>query len=302
MAKTATKPLAFISSASDQRRIANQGFFHGCLAPSLSLPMRFDQRPIVASSSSSFSSSTPHSSVRASSRNSTPLKPLQVAKEEARKNANEPSQTKKTTTSPNGPTRGPPQAKSNDQNNKNNNKNDKNGLSMGWIAADLTALLVAMELQGLLDVITAHDFVAKGGWLQPIFVPIAGGSDSTLPLLVQRESLLGSLWCLSLLAANVWTMTTSTTTITTTKVGDKNNKYKNNHVDTSSMVMFQKLGVTLGMFAILRLVLVAFVPESWSLLSGHNHPWDAVRDVYFVGLATLVVRVLVQGRRLPPLE
>lgn len=86
--------------------------------------------------------------------------------------------------------------------NQNNNDNNQT-IAQDFITVeeprlvvlDLVSIALAAQFLGLMDVLQDATFWQKGGFLQPI--PLA---PSTLPIYVQRESILSICWVLSGLA------------------------------------------------------------------------------------------------------
>jgi len=64
------------------------------------------------------------------------------------------------------------------------------------LAGDVVSIALASQLLGLVDVLNDPTFWQQGGWLQPIST-----TESTLPILVQRDSILSICW---LIAALGW--------------------------------------------------------------------------------------------------
>jgi hypothetical protein len=64
------------------------------------------------------------------------------------------------------------------------------------LAVDVVSIALASQLLGLADVLNDPTFWQQGGWFQPIS---PADSTSTLPTLVQRDSILTICWVLSAL-------------------------------------------------------------------------------------------------------
>jgi hypothetical protein len=62
------------------------------------------------------------------------------------------------------------------------------------LLVDIVAISLAAELLGLVDVLIDPTFLERGGWFQPIS-PV----ESTLPVLIQRDSIFSMCWILSAL-------------------------------------------------------------------------------------------------------
>jgi hypothetical protein len=62
------------------------------------------------------------------------------------------------------------------------------------LVGDMISIALAAQLLGLVDVLNDPTFLQRGGWFQPIS-PV----ESTLPVLVQRDSMLSICWILSAL-------------------------------------------------------------------------------------------------------
>lgn len=63
------------------------------------------------------------------------------------------------------------------------------------LVGDIISVALAAQLLGLVDVLNGPSFLQRGGWFQPIS-PV----ESTLPVLIQRDSILSICWILSALA------------------------------------------------------------------------------------------------------
>ena len=71
------------------------------------------------------------------------------------------------------------------------NEEEQIMVSPAILIGDMMAIALASQLLGLVDVLDNPDFWKNGGWLQPMNV---ASSASTLPILVQRFSILSLAW------------------------------------------------------------------------------------------------------------
>lgn len=146
----------------------------------------------------------------------------------------------------------------------------------GLLACDLFAILVASQLMGLLDVVNDPEFVRSGGWLQPIpAVP------STLNVLLQRIAVIGVLWF----------------PLTTIRMKSSTEKHqRSSELDASdseragaaliSQVLFTTVAFTIARVGLAAAIETKDSAGDWILY--------ALRDGYFVGLATASFRWLYQ--------
>lgn len=118
------------------------------------------------------------------------------------------------------------------------------------LVVDVISIALASQLLGLADTLNDPEFWQQGGWLQPIST-----TESTLPTLVQRDSILTICW---LLAALTW-------------------KGYNNKEDESTDEVQLILQIATS-FCALRVAL-GFVVS----MLGHADfgVWDSIRQCYF---------------------
>ena len=176
------------------------------------------------------------------------------------------------------------------------------------VVADLCALLLATELQGLLDVINAADFVAKGGWFQP--VPNLAHEMSTLPILVQRFSIDSVLWLLSsylsaiILQQLLLRSSSSSSSLSSTARHNPTKKLTVSDATQSSRQMEgtipqDEMWIAFGIFALLRLVVELIVGlheinlvTTTTTTATAAAAANALREIYNVGLAIFAIRFL----------
>lgn len=117
------------------------------------------------------------------------------------------------------------------------------------VAVDVVSIAMASQLLGLADTLNDPKFWQQGGWFQPM-----SAMESTLPTLVQRESILTICWLLSALA---W------------KGYNANETETHQSSIASIAVTFCGLRVALGL--------------AMSVLGGHVDfdVWDSIRQCYF---------------------
>ena len=168
-------------------------------------------------------------------------------------------------------------------------------ISTGRWVADGLALLIATELQGLIQVVTDPTFVAQGGWMQPILSSSTG--SSTLPLWVQRCSLDCLVWALSL-QGTVYGMGFLTSS-SRMKSRNEDNRL-DSFVDTKTTHgsdSFQGTVTAVIVFGIVRLgVAVLLAGSDPSLLANDSSQpsvlLQGLVDTYYVALAVLTRHIL----------
>ena len=152
-------------------------------------------------------------------------------------------------------------------------------LDPGLWASDFLALILASQLIGLLNILNSPEFVANGGWFQPIpAVP------STLDELVQRISSFGIAWAIA--SASVVLFAKMRTTAMTSEESETAIILKINipTVIVFGLLVFLGNGVAFG-----------FQGADGLINTDGNQviPWlDALRDCYYVGLSTSGLRFL----------
>ena len=146
-------------------------------------------------------------------------------------------------------------------------------LDIGRISWDILALLVAFELEGLVDALNAPEFLANGGWLQAP-PPMA---DSTLPTLVQRLSVNGVLWILMACVTGAVNLQQQHDSKRIDGSTDSPRKMKNDRTRQSIMSFVG--------FLVLRLLLGFTTTGNW------NGPFF---EIYFAALALGTVRIVQQ--------
>ena len=77
--------------------------------------------------------------------------------------------------------------------------------------ADVLSIALAMQLLGLTDVLNDPQFWNNGGWFQPV---TSTGLSNTLPVVVQRVSLVGISWLTTAFVGNGLSVTTTIPTTT----------------------------------------------------------------------------------------
>ena len=153
----------------------------------------------------------------------------------------------------------------------------------GLWTSDFLALILASQLIGLLNVINSPEFIANGGWFQPIpAVP------STLDDLVQRISSFAITWAIA---------STSVVSLTKTTANDAVQQNSSDEGDTS--IILQKNIESLAVFGILQIIgngIVSGLEGANDLANIDGNPvmpwWDIVRNCYYVGLSTSGLRYL----------
>lgn len=153
-------------------------------------------------------------------------------------------------------------------------------LDPGLWASDFLALILASQLIGLLNILNSPEFVANGGWFQPIpAVP------STLDELVQRISSFGIAWAIAS-ASVVFFATMGTTAMTSSE-------------DSETAIILKRNVPTVIVFGLLLFLGngVAFGFQGADGLTNTDGnqviPWlDALRNCYYVGLSTSGLRFL----------
>lgn len=135
------------------------------------------------------------------------------------------------------------------------------------LACDLVAILIASQLMGLVDAVNDPDFSRNGGWLQPIpAVP------STLNALIEKISVVGLFWFPSSMIRLQVPSSSSTFSPDESVVND-----------------LGEVLPTVALFCIFRIG-VAVILSNISHVDFDLFP--AIRDCYFVGLATISFRFL----------
>jgi hypothetical protein len=161
-----------------------------------------------------------------------------------------------------------------------------------WIAdrslwtADVLGMAVACQLLGLVDAVTAQDFVTNGGWFQPITVQ---SSTTTLPTLVQRFSV----------NTVVWTMAATVLPLLPTAASGTRPEYYGEMMLQDSLWNTRKIFVlVLVVFVLLRVTLDVGV-VAFLMVTGTAHDLpnelqlrmlETLRECYFVGLAMATTR------------
>ncbi len=168
--------------------------------------------------------------------------------------------------------------------NSYNNKRDKELspnvqvlLDPGLWASDFLALILASQLIGLLNILNSPEFVANGGWFQPIpAVP------STLGELVQRISTFGIAWAIA--SASVVSVANATTSTDTLQKPLE---------ECETTIILKRNVPTLAVFGLL-LFLGNGIAFGFTNTDGNQViPWlDALRNCYYVGLSTSGLRFL----------
>ena len=149
-----------------------------------------------------------------------------------------------------------------------------------WIS-DFLSLILASQLIGLLNILNSPEFIANGGWFQPIpAVP------STLDELVQRISMFGVAWAMASASVFFVARTTSTEAL---------EQSSSEESDTS--IILKKNVQTLAVFGVLLLIgngIVFGLGDSNGNIDGQSgiHLLDALRNCYYVGLSTSGLRFL----------
>ncbi|KAG7360845.1 hypothetical protein IV203_035944 [Nitzschia inconspicua] len=168
-----------------------------------------------------------------------------------------------------------------DSNSNSNNITPPENTMMSLLV-DGVAIVLASQLIGLLDILNNPEFVANGGWFQPLpAVP------SSLGLLVQRIASLGTEWILAVV-------------IVTDLFGKSPDKPAREDDDNKTTVIKMNDWLVLAVFCGLRL-LVGFLVSSSFLADGtmntlveESNDWllTSLRDCYYVGLLMLSLRYL----------
>lgn len=149
-----------------------------------------------------------------------------------------------------------------------------------WIS-DFLSLILASQLIGLLNILNNPEFIANGGWFQPIpAVP------STLDELVQRISMFGVAWAMASASVFFVAKTTSTKTME-----------QKNSDESDTSILLKKNVQTLAIFGVLLLVGNGFVfglGDSSVNIDGKSGIYllDVLRNCYYVGLSTSGLRFL----------
>ena len=168
-------------------------------------------------------------------------------------------------------------------------------ISMSRWVADGLALVIATELQGLIQVVTDPTFVAQGGWMQPILS--SSTSSSTLPLWVQRCSLDCLVWALSLQGTVYGMSFLATSSRMQSRTEDNRLDSLVDTKTTHGSDSFQCTITTVIVFGIVRLgVAVLLAGTDASLLANDSsHPsvlLQGLVDTYYVALAVLTRHIL----------
>lgn len=121
------------------------------------------------------------------------------------------------------------------------------------LVGDIVSIALASQLLGLVDVLNDASFWERGGWFQPISPT---ESTSTLPTLVQRDSMLTICWLLSALGCD---------------------SYKFDDSDNNDTILSTTVRIAVG-FCALRLAL-GFAMS----LASHDDfdAWESIRQCYF---------------------
>lgn len=118
------------------------------------------------------------------------------------------------------------------------------------LAGDVISVALASQLLGLADTLNDPNFWKQGGWFQPM-----SATESTLPTLVQRDSILTICWVISALAWKGYAMNNKTAEESQSSIG-------------SMAVTFCVLRVALGFIM--------------SLVSHVDFDvWDTIRQCYY---------------------
>ncbi len=145
----------------------------------------------------------------------------------------------------------------------------------GLWASDFLALILASQLIGLLNVLNSPEFVANGGWFQPIpAVP------STLDDLVQRISVFGVTWAIA---------SASVVFFANTKALGKISSE-----DSDTFIILKKNFQTLAVFGVLLFLGNGILPGLGDANGNiDGNPWlEVLRNCYYVGLSTSGLRFL----------
>ena len=148
-------------------------------------------------------------------------------------------------------------------------------LDPGLWASDFLALILASQLIGLLNVLNNPEFIANGGWFQPIpAVP------STLDDLVQRISVFGVTWAIASASVIFFANTKALS--------------KSTSEDSDTSIILKKNLLTLAVFGVLLLMgngILSGLGDANGNVDGN--PWlEVLRNCYYVGLSTSGLRFL----------
>ena len=156
-------------------------------------------------------------------------------------------------------------------------------LDPGLWASDFLALILASQLIGLLNILNSPEFVANGGWFQPI-----PAIPPTLGELVQRISTFGVAWAIASASVVFFAKTTTSADIPQKTLED-----------SETTMILKRNVLTLAVFGLLLFLGngIAFGFQGADGLTNADGnqviPWlNALRNCYYVGLSTSGLRLL----------